>query len=116
MTRRSRRRWTSPLAPCATTRSPSQPSATIRSDADKGSAGSWAARALGWGPVMLVAKGPDGQIAGACSAMPPGQCLSSPSQQLRMLPALFGFELISEQEVLGVTNRFMLRRTEGRQG
>ena len=28
----------------------------------------------------------------------------------------FGFELISEQEVLGVTNYFMLRRQEGRRG
>ncbi len=47
-----------------------------------------AARALGWGPNMLVARGADGEIAGVCNMMPPGECLSSPSQQLRMLPSL----------------------------
>jgi ribosomal protein S18 acetylase RimI-like enzyme len=153
-----------------------------------------AARALGWGPNMLVARGADGEIAGVCNMMPPGECLPSPSQQLRMLPSLlsngphaagrtmrwlavwtkrdpaerhwhlgplvvdahlqgtdlgshmmqvfcaqmdaahedayletdkpenvsfyerFGFEIFGEQEVLGVTNYFMLRRAEGRHG
>jgi ribosomal protein S18 acetylase RimI-like enzyme len=153
-----------------------------------------AARALGWGPNMLVARGADGEIAGVCNMMPPGECLPSPSQQLRMLPSLlsngphaagrtmrwlavwtkrdpaerhwhlgplvvdahlqgtdlgsrmmqvfcaqmdaaredayletdkpenvsfyerFGFEIVGEQEVLGVTNYFMLRRAEGRHG
>lgn len=37
---------------------------------------------------MLVARTTGGQIAGLCNAMPPGQCLSSPSQQLRVLPSL----------------------------
>ena len=153
-----------------------------------------AARALGWGPNMLVARGADGEIAGVCNMMPPGECLPSPSQQLRMLPSLlsngphtagrtmrwlaawtkrdpakrhwhlgplavdahlqgmgvgsrmmqvfcaqmdaacedayletdkpenvrfyerFGFEVVGEQEVLGVTNYFVLRRgrPEGR--
>jgi ribosomal protein S18 acetylase RimI-like enzyme len=141
---------------------------------------------------MLVARGTDGEIAGVCNTMPPGECLPSPSRQLRMLPALlsngphtagrtmcwlglwtrrdpkerhwhlgplavdarlqgmgvgsllmqvfcaqmdaareeaylesdkeinvrfyerFGFEVVDEQEVLGVTNWFMLRRPEGR--
>jgi GNAT superfamily N-acetyltransferase len=153
-----------------------------------------AARALGWGPNMLVARGADGEIAGVCNMMPPGECLPSPSQQLRMLPSLlsngshiagrtmrwlavwtkrdpaerhwhlgplvvdahlqgtdlgsrmmqvfcaqmdaaredayletdkpenvsfyewFGFEIVGEQEVLGVTNYFMLRRAEGMHG
>lgn len=149
-----------------------------------------AAKALGWGPNMLVARDPDGGIVGVCNAMPPGECLSSPSQQPRVLPSLlanrpdvagramrwlglwtrrdptgrhwhlgpvsvdahlqgmgvgsllmrvfcarmdaaredayletdepenvrfyerFGFEVVGEEEVLGVTNRFMLRRAE----
>ncbi len=153
-----------------------------------------AARALGWRPNMLVARDADGEIAGVCNMMPPGECLSSPSHQLRGLPSLlsngphgagramrwlglwirhdpaerhwhlgplavdthlqgmgvgsllmqvfcarmdaaredayletdkainvrfcerFGFEIVGEQEVLGVTNWFMLRRTEGRRG
>jgi ribosomal protein S18 acetylase RimI-like enzyme len=152
------------------------------------------AKALGWGPNMLVARSADGEIAGVCNVMPPGECLSSPSQQLRMLPSLlsngphtagrtmrwlgvwserdpderhwhigplavdahlqgmgvgfllmqvfcaqmdaahedayletdkkinvrfyerFGFEVVGEQEVLGVTNWFMLRRAERRHG
>ena len=151
-----------------------------------------AAKALDWGPNMLVARDADGTIAGACNAIPPGECLSSPSRQPRMLPSLlsngphtdertmcwlgvwtrrdpagrhwhlgplavdahlqgmgvgsllmkvfcaqmdavreeayletdkeinvrfceqFGFEVTGEEEVLGVTNRFMLRRPEGR--
>ena len=153
-----------------------------------------AAKALGWGPNMLVTRDADGTIAGACNAMPPGECLSSPSRQPQILPSLpsngphvaeramcwlevwsrrdpkerhwhlgplaggahrrgggvgsllmqvfsarmdaageeayletdksenvrfyerFGFELISEEEVLGATNYFMLRRSEGRHG
>jgi ribosomal protein S18 acetylase RimI-like enzyme len=153
-----------------------------------------ATKALGWGPNMFVARGADGTIAGACNAMVPGECLSSPSQQLRILPSLlsngphtaertmcwlgvwsehdpeqrhwhlgplavdahlqgmgvgsllmqvfcaqmdaaredayletdkkinvrfyerFGFEVVGEQEVLGVTNWFMLRRAERRHG
>ena len=47
-----------------------------------------AARVLGWGPNMLVARGPDGEIAGVCNTMPPGECLSSLSRQQRMLPSL----------------------------
>ena len=47
-----------------------------------------AARALGWGSNMLVARGAYGEITGVCSIMPPGECLPSPSQQLRMLPSL----------------------------
>ncbi len=47
-----------------------------------------AAKVLGWGPNMLVARGADGTIAGVCNMMPPGECLPSPSQQLRMLPSL----------------------------
>ena len=152
------------------------------------------ARVLGWGPNMLVARDADGEIAGVCNMMPPGECLPSPSQQLRMLLSLlsngphvtgrtmrwlavwtkrdpvkrhwhlgplvvdaplqemgvgsrmmqvfcaqmdaaredayletdkpenvrfyewFGFELVGEQEVLGVSNYFMLRRPEGRHG
>jgi ribosomal protein S18 acetylase RimI-like enzyme len=155
---------------------------------------SGAARALGWGPNMLVARGVDGEIAGVANMMPPGECLSSPSQQLWMLPSLlsngpraagrmmcwlglwsrrdpaerhwhlgplavdahlqgmgvgsllmqvfcaqmdaaredayletdrpenvrfyerFGFGVVGEGEVLGVTNWFMLRRAEGRPG
>src|SRR4028118_2097807 len=46
------------------------------------------ARVLGWGPNMLVARDADGEIAGLCNMMPPGECLPSPSQQLRMLPSL----------------------------
>ena len=46
-----------------------------------------AATALGWGPDMLVARGADGTIAGMqCDA--PGQCLTSPSKQPRVLPTL----------------------------
>ncbi len=47
-----------------------------------------AAKVLGWGPNMLVARGVDGLIAGVCNMMPPGDCLPSPGQQLRMLPSL----------------------------
>jgi ribosomal protein S18 acetylase RimI-like enzyme len=46
------------------------------------------ARALGQGSNMLVARGADGEILGVCNMMPPGECLPSPSQQLRMLPSL----------------------------
>ena len=152
------------------------------------------AGALDWGSNMLVARDTDGEIAGVCNMMPPGECLPSPSQQLRMLPSLlsngpyiagrtmrwlavwtkrdpakrhwhlgplvvdahlqgmgvggrlmqvfcaqmdaaredayletdkpenvsfyerFGFEVIGEQKVFGVTNYFMLRRPEGRHG
>ena len=152
------------------------------------------ARVLGWGPNMLVARDADGEIAGLCNMMPPGECLPSPSQQLQMLPSLlsngpyiagqtmrwlglwirrdlaerhwhlgplvvdahlqgmglgsrmmqvfcaqmdaaredayletdkpenvrfyerFGFELVGEGEVLGVTNYFMLRRPQGKHG
>jgi ribosomal protein S18 acetylase RimI-like enzyme len=151
-----------------------------------------AAKALGWGPNMLVARGPDGQIVGVCNALPPGECPASPSRQLRMLSPLlssgphaaertmcwlglwtrrdskgrhwhvgplavdahlqgmgvgsllmqvfcarmyaacedayletdeetnvlfyerFGFEVVGEEQVLSVTNRFLLRRPEGR--
>jgi len=153
-----------------------------------------AAGALDRGSNMLVARDADGEIAGVCNMMPPGECLPSPSQQLRMLPSLlsnglhiagrtmrwlavwtkrdpakrhwhlgslvvdahlqgmgvggrlmqvfcaqmdaaredayletdkpenvtfyerFGFEVIGEQKVFGVTNYFMLRRPEGRHG
>lgn len=151
-----------------------------------------AAKVIGWGPNMLVARGADGTIVGVCNMMPPGDCLPSLSQQLRMLPSLlangpraagrtmswlgvwskhdpkerhwhlgplavdvhlqgmgigstlmrvfsarmdaagedayletdkpinvpfyegFGFEVVGEQEVLGVPNWFMLRRAEKR--
>lgn len=150
--------------------------------------------ALDWGPNMLVARGVNDEIAGVCNAMAPGECLPSPSRQLRMLPSLlsnrphtagratrwldswekhdpeerhwhlgpmavdthlqgkgvgsllmrvfcarmdaaredayletdkpqnvrfyerFGFEGVGEEEVLGVSNWFMLRRAEGRHG
>lgn len=153
-----------------------------------------AAKALGWGPNMLVARDADGEIVGVCNAMLPGECLSSPSQRRRLLRSLrpddpraagrlvrgldvwarqdpkhrhrhlgplvvdahlqgkgvgsllmrvfcaqmdaacedtylgidkpesvrfcgrFGFEVVGEEEVLGVTTWFMLRRAEGRRG
>ncbi len=62
-----------------------------------------AARALGWGPNMLVARGADGEIAGVCNMMPPGECLSSPSQQLRMLPPL----LSNGSQIAGRTMRWL---------
>lgn len=132
------------------------------------------ARALGWGPNMLVARGAEGAIVGVCNTIPPGDRPSRP--QLRVLPSLlsngpgfagrhwrlgplavdahlqgmgigsllmrvfcaqmdaaredayletdkeiniqffherFGFEVVGEEEALGVTNWSMLRR-EGR--
>ena len=54
-----------------------------------------AAGALDRGSNMLVARDADGEIAGVCNMMPPGECLPSPSQQLRMLPSLLsnGFHI-----------------------
>ncbi len=140
---------------------------------------------------MLAARSEDGTIVGVVGMMPPGECLPSPAEQLRMLPGMlrngpraayrtmrwmgawkkhhpekqhwhlgpiavdvglqrrgvgsllmevfsaqvdasgveayletvkpgnvrfyerFGFEVVGEQEVLGVPNWFMLRRTQG---
>ena len=145
---------------------------------------------MNWQRHMLAARSADGAIVGVCGILPPGNCLPTPGQQLRMLPSMlqngpsatyrtvrwlgawskhhpeerhwhlgpiavdaglqrrgvgsllmevfcaqvdasgelayletdkpanvrfyerFGFEVISEQEVLGVPNWFMLRRTE----
>ena len=145
---------------------------------------------MGWQKHMLAARSADGAIVGVCGILPPGNCLPTPAQQLRMLPGMlqngpgatyrtlrwlgawskhhleerhwhlgpiavdagrqrrgvgsllmevfcaqvdasgevayletdkpgnvrfyerFGFEVISEQEVLGAPNWFMLRRPE----
>jgi len=150
--------------------------------------------AMGWERHMLVARGPDGRIVGACGMMPPGECQLAGVQRLRLLPPMlalgpatlvrmmgwmgawakrdpeerhwhlgpvavdahaqgkgigsllmrsfceqidavgevayletdkeinvrfyerFGFELVGEEEVLSVTNSFMIRRPEGRNG
>lgn len=39
---------------------------------------SGAARALGWGPNMLVARGVDGEIAGVANMMPPASACRAP--------------------------------------
>ena len=147
---------------------------------------------MDWQRYMLAARSADGAIVGVCGILPPGNCLPTPAQQLRMLPGMlqngpratyrtlrwlgawskhhpkehhwhlgpvavdaglqrrgvgsllmevfraqvdasgeeayletdkpgnvrfyerFGFEVIGEQDVLGVPNWFMLRRRERR--
>ena len=147
---------------------------------------------MDWQRYMLAARRADGAIVGVCGILPPGNCLPTPAQQLRMLPGMlqngpratyrtlrwlgawskhhpkehhwhlgpvavdaglqrrgvgsllmevfraqvdasgeeayletdkpgnvrfyerFGFEVIGEQDVLGVPNWFMLRRRERR--
>jgi len=43
---------------------------------------------MGWQRHMLAARSADGAIVGVCGILPPGNCLPTPGQQLRMLPSL----------------------------
>jgi ribosomal protein S18 acetylase RimI-like enzyme len=43
---------------------------------------------MGWQKNMLAARSADGAIVGVCGMLPPGNCLPTPGQQLRMLPSL----------------------------
>ncbi len=43
---------------------------------------------MGWQKHMLAARSADGAIVGVCGMLPPGNCLPTPAQQLRMLPSM----------------------------
>ncbi len=48
------------------------------------------ARKLGWASHMVVARNAAGAIVSVCGTPPPGKCLPTPSDQIRLLPTLLG--------------------------
>ena len=48
------------------------------------------ARTFNWADHMVVARDESGAIVGVCGTPPPGTCLPTPIEQIRMLPTLLG--------------------------